>query len=287
MTESIPNITESESARLGRVHQQREFQVDYLLQLVRDNFANGDELAERLVPLTVPRVTFSQNVPSRRERLGVSGSDLKVKWPDPLPNWLQFVDCPRCGGAMTPLKAKAPDSWGEVITYQCHNLVDDSNTFCLVVLTITDGVRYFMRPGDFTSSDFDWTKVAPDTIPARASTTDPDKQGHKPFVPEHRPPSWDRNTLMKPIYDAFWDEIMVSGRVEASDLSDHASKMKPDTPKDKILEAIRTLPSWMKAKTGYVVKSSHSGFEVLGRGEGSTYEWPFSDVEYRKLHNFQ
>jgi len=286
VTEPTPKLTESETARIERVQQQREFQIDYIRQLILDNFANGDELIDKLVPLAVPKVTFSQSVPTRRERNGVAAGDQKVKWPDPVPTWLQFVECPRCGGTLTPLKAKAPDGWGEVITYQCHNLIDDKGSYCLVVLTITDGVRYFMRPGDFTSSDFDWTSVAPETIPAPSTVVDPEKKERQPFKPEHRPPSWDRNTLMKPIYDLFWEKIMEVGRVDAADLSDYATKMKPETPKDKILEAVRTLPTWMKAKTGYEIRSAHSMYEVAGKSVGSTYEWPYSLASYRDQHGF-
>src|SRR5207237_5680887 len=116
-------------------------------------------------------------------------------------------------------KRKNQRAFGETITYQCHaireEIVDPSSVYkrtkqvsCLSVVQVTTTCNYWLRPGYFTESDFDWSKVSFEAPVVTENTS---------FVvdslpllfdfPEEAPPNpWTRRTVRsKVLWDAFWE----------------------------------------------------------------------------------
>jgi hypothetical protein len=200
-----------------------------------------------------------------------------------LPDWAKEVQCPVCHRLMTPIRVKPDNQWGETVTYQCHNnLTPDRICFAVVQLTTT--VRYFMRPGDFSNSEFDWRQVAPETIPATPQIAA--QQSPSTFtVPAVPPCPWIRETASQIAWNSFWGPVRPRQPVirPVAEILQAVVKAKGDTP--KVHKLIDTLPTWMAQRTGYVVAVRSGKFELIGKTTGSLE--PYTDAAYRKKHGFE
>jgi len=215
------------------------------------------------------------------ERAGKpSLSDVEVK--KDLPAWAKEVQCPVCHGLMVPIRVKPDRQWGETITYQCHNNLP-SGKICFAVIQVTTTVGYFMRPGDFSVSEFDWRQVAPETVPATsqlAAALSPSTHS----VPAIPPCPWIRETASRVAWNAFWGPVKPRKPVirPVAEIEQAVISCKGDSP--KVRKLLSTLPSWMAERTGYVVAVRSGNYELIGKTTGSLE--PFVDEKYRKTHGF-
>lgn len=233
-------------------------------------------------------------VPTRRERMGYSwvptAEDRKRQ--KSVPKWAREVQCPKCGAIMTPLKSKFDTKFGENVTYQCHRL-NEYREMCLTLVQLTTGVYYMMRPGDFVKSDWDWRKVAPETVPMIPGMRPVEMNPETDFVkPVEVPPNpWDKSVQGKVIWDIFWALIMETGECGYDELKQKVVEKRPQDGRpgkfrNKLDRELDSLPSWMQRRTGYVVKQFGRVYRVVGKSRGDFSAYPFSQADYRKVHGF-
>ncbi len=188
-----------------------------------------------------------------------------------LPEWARDVQCPKCQAIMMPKKAKPDKQWGETLTWQCHS--------CLSVVTLTETVRNIIMPGTFDSSFYDWREIA--------NVSPPVDLVEIPKVPVFTgvvgtPPSpWKTAVLSKVVWDQFWYNYKKGiTRDQLVDLV--VAKGKPYNA--KLRELVDSIPQWITARTGFVVKINKvsGNFDIIGKTTGNPNLFPYSDAAYRR-----
>jgi len=249
-------------------------------------------------------VTTATLPPTRTERLFGSAPVTE----DDLLKGVEFdvVICPKClslghsGRQMTcvkgptnPLKDGKPTGF-QTVTWQCHNRGRGPGEMCLMVVTTTDSVGYYMRPGDFDKGDIGWKDAVAETVPAAdvsGLVTAKQVKVKQAFTGVPAKPIYPgtRATVNKQIWDYFWDHIMRDGKVSKKDLEAYVKSVATvaATKRDRQLA---TLTDWIPERTGYSVKLVGDSYEVTGKaarlgGKGPIGE-PFSTPEYKKAHGF-
>lgn len=235
-------------------------------------------------------------IPTRREELGyawVPTTEDRRKHKS-VPRWARDVRCPRCGTVMEVITSKYQTKFGENVTYQCHR-IDDKQRMCLTVVQVTTGTYYMMRPGDFTKSDWNWSRVAAQTnIPMVEGVSLKGAEPEEEFkLPERMPPhQWTKGrTLTRVVWEEFWRLAFEDdGAVSADQLMRAVQEIRPQDKEGnfyhKLERKILEIPDWMLLYTGFVIKNFNGTLKVLGRSRGDLREYPFSDENYRKEFGF-
>lgn len=240
--------------------------------------------------LNSPREIDLSILPTRRERMGYEWIPSEEDRRNQAPRWAQYVECPVCKGQMTLIKLKKDTQWGHNLTFQCHNTKAERH--CLAVVQLTTGSTYYMRPGDFEFSDFDWRKVAIETVEVCEGDTiiqsPSDRPIDRPVLRPYNP--WKRTTSPEHIlWNLFWDDIMKVGFVSYEDMCFEAEQIRDDLadlPRYK--KIVQDFPAWIEERSGYTVHTDSAGIMCInGRGRGSKEGLPYSDKEYRQQHGFE
>lgn len=266
--------------------------IDSLKRAIVNLLDVDEEYVESLQPKEGVVVDL-EDTPTRREAMGYSyiPTPQEVRRQKSVPKWARQVQCPKCGSIMTVIKAKRDIKFGENIMYQCHTVGQDYN-MCLVVVQITTDTFYWVRPGDFTATDWDWRSISEECTPVLPGV---EVKGHDPepeFVkPVEIPPApWIKRVVRLVIWEKFWESIMTEGEVGFGELVEAVQEERPQDKEGKFLNTLRELvedlPEWMQLHTGYVVKSFGGVFTVVGKDRGSMEFYPFSDEAYREKHGF-
>lgn len=231
-------------------------------------------------------------IPTRKERLGYGKQSKSSDYSKEVESWGEYVLCPVCGSQMTLLKGRK-GRYGESLVYQCHTEVKRGQ-YCLAVMTLTVGSRYYMRPGDFEACDVGWEGVASETVEVREGDVIKQAAFTKDFeLPETPPPApWSREVQGKVVWDNFWEiALKNNGVVSTLQLIDIVKEKKPEDRAGKGLSrlesTIKNFPTFVTKSTGYLVRTVGSEFHILGKVEGDTDMYPYSDPEYRKLHQLE
>lgn len=249
--------------------------------------------SESLSELTHDGKVDLEKMPTRLERLGYQSSNIPkaARYFDKAESWAKTVMCPVCGTNMVMLKGRKT-AYGDNITYQCQAQTAPGK-YCLVVMSLTVGNNYFMRPGDFETCDMGWERIASQTF----QLNDDDELLQSSVQEEFERPKatptnpWDRNVQSKVIWEEFWKAIMEKGMITDRELMEAVQDARPGDRKGKPLFKLRreieTLPRWMSKRTGYVVKQRGPVLTVVGKAPGDYNSFPFSEESYRKQHGME
>jgi hypothetical protein len=200
------------------------------------------------------------------------------------------ISCPKCSSTMTMIKVSNRKDDYETTTYQCHG-AKAGGKLCLLVMSLTDSVPFYMRPGDFDKGDAGWQAGHTQTVPqkdaealVKAKVVAPKAAfagvAHRPIYPGNK------STLNKVIWDLFWDDIMKDGKCKK--LSLEARTVVAKGQNSKTDAALKSVTQWITERTGYAIKLQDDHYVISGKtvgGKGAAGQ-PFSDESYRKLHGF-
>ena len=243
-----------------------------------------DELIDGLA---APREINLDELPTRRELMGYKLNPTHADVRRRVPDWAKHVICPVCGYTTVPLKTR-PTKWGECITYQCHREVTP-RVYCLAVVQVTVGSPFWLRAGDFISSDYDWKEVAEETTLVLPGDRVVQSQVTQDFeLPERKPPNpWERRGVQSHVvWDVLWESLVSDGCIEIAELVERVQKRRPKDKSypglRKLMSSVDYIPSWVTKRSGFVIKEIDRTFYVKGKTQGDVTKAPYSSELYRK-----
>lgn len=238
--------------------------------------AKAPEVAvEAPKPAPAPRTTPAESKAARLAQAVENALEVSQKLSAGAPVWAQAMVCPKCSGIMAMMKRRLDTSdHGENIGYHCPN--------CFLWMQVTEAVHFNLVP-TLDQSRIGWQGLDRAEAPTKAAVA---VQAVKAFVTVPAKPASpvQSNVVWKVLWEHFWDSIMDGKDLTPADLIAYAAKAKGDTP--RLRELVKTLPVWMAKHTGYVVKLKEGKYTVAGKTAGSLDLAPFSDANYRKVHQF-
>lgn len=198
-----------------------------------------------------------------------------------------YVQCPlHPWQLMTPIKVRA-HRYGEHISFQCH-AVDEFSRMCLMIADFFRPIESasYLRPGDVLKHE-SWRKAVDEvqTINREQSVNRP-FEAKKPEVTFLPPNPWSKKgTLVYVVWDAFWTAMYEHGECTVDELFEAWQSKRGDYQKKQLYDmtlGTSPLTSWMRKRTGYVIKLFGDRWKVVGRSEGQLDKYPWSSDDYRQ-----
>jgi hypothetical protein len=198
-----------------------------------------------------------------------------------------YVQCPlHPWQLMTPIKVRS-HRYGEHVVFQCH-AVDERNLMCLIIADFFRPLESasYLKPGDVLKHET-WR-----TVLEKVQQINREQSVNRPFEAKSPtlsfiPPNpWEKKgTLVYVVWDTFWNAMYERNECTVDELFEAWHSKRGEYQKNKLYDmTLGTAPltSWMRKRTGFVIKLFGDRWKIVGRSEGVTDRFPWSSDEYRK-----
>lgn len=200
-----------------------------------------------------------------------------------------YVECPiHPWHLMTPVKIGV-SRYAERVTLQCHG-IDQYQKMCLIIVEVLkplEGSHSYIKPGDILNHE-SWRDVIEEVqkINRETRVKGPQVGVEEMAIPFKPPNPWDKKgTMIYIVWETFWSKIMEKGECSIEDINQAWTARRGE----KQLQRLHTITvgtspiaSWMRKRTGYVVKLYGDVWRVVGRSEGEEDRFPWSSEQYRE-----